>query len=81
MKLHAILGAGGVVGNQLLSVLRIAILFSKGMMRIAGLFNRTIKESVELAYQSKLPYLFDSSKFNKSFGFVPISYYESFVQL
>jgi|SRR6266487_4262903 len=49
---------------------------SKGMMRIAGLFNRAIKESIEVAYQSKFPYLFDSSKFNKSFGFVPISYYE-----
>jgi nucleoside-diphosphate-sugar epimerase len=49
---------------------------SKGMMRIAGLFNRTIKESIEMAYQSEFPYLFDSSKFNKSFDFVPISYYD-----
>jgi nucleoside-diphosphate-sugar epimerase len=49
---------------------------SKGMMHIAGLFSRTIKESNEVAYQSEFPYLFDSSKFNKSFGFAPISYYD-----
>jgi nucleoside-diphosphate-sugar epimerase len=49
---------------------------SKGMMRIAGLFNRSIKESIEVAYQSEFPYLFDSSKFNKSFNFEPISYYD-----
>lgn len=42
---------------------------SKGMMRLAGLFNRTIKESLEMAYQNEFPYLFDSSKFNKTFKF------------
>jgi len=49
---------------------------SKGMMRMVGLFNRAIKESVEMAYQNEFPYLFDSSKFNSAFGFQPLSYRE-----
>ena len=53
---------------------------SKGMMRLAGLFNRTIKESVEMAYQNEFPYLFDSSKFNKAFNFEPRSYRDGIKQ-
>jgi nucleoside-diphosphate-sugar epimerase len=49
-------------------------IISKGMMRMAGLFNRTIKESIEMAYQNEFPYLFDSLKFNKAFNFEPTSY-------
>jgi len=48
---------------------------SKWMMQLVGLFNRNIKESVEMAYQNEFPYLFDSSKFNKAFSFEPISYH------
>ena len=47
---------------------------SKGMMRIVGLFDRQIKELVEMAYQNEFPYLFDSSKFNRAFNFEPLSY-------
>ena len=47
---------------------------SKAMMHIAGLFNRPIKESIEMVYQSEFPYLFDSSKFNRAFSFEPTSY-------
>ena len=47
---------------------------SKGMMRVAGLFNRSIKESVEMSYQNEFPYVFDSSKFNHAFNFEPTSY-------
>jgi nucleoside-diphosphate-sugar epimerase len=46
----------------------------KWMMSIGGLFNRTIREAVEMAYQNEQPYLFDSTKFNTAFGFVPVSY-------
>ncbi|HKB44874.1 MAG TPA: NAD-dependent epimerase/dehydratase family protein [Chitinophagaceae bacterium] len=49
---------------------------SKFMMNIAGLFNRPIKESIEMVYQSEFPYLFDSSKFNKAFNLEPTSYPE-----
>jgi nucleoside-diphosphate-sugar epimerase len=49
---------------------------TKWMMQVAGIFNRAIKESVEMAYQSEFPYWFDSSKFNKAFDFEPTSYHE-----
>lgn len=49
---------------------------SKGMMRLAGLFNRSIKESVEMGYQNEYPYLFDSSKFNNAFHFDPTTYFK-----
>jgi nucleoside-diphosphate-sugar epimerase len=48
----------------------------KWMMSLGGLFDRTIKEATEMAYQSELPYLFDSSKFNAAFSFEPTSYEE-----
>lgn len=51
-------------------------IISKTMMRLVGLFNRPIKESVEMAYQSEFPYLFDSSKFNRTFNFEPTSYHD-----
>lgn len=49
-------------------------LISKTMMQLIGLFNRPIKESVEMAYQSEFPYLFNSSKFNSLFDFEPTTY-------
>jgi nucleoside-diphosphate-sugar epimerase len=51
-------------------------IISKTMMQLVGLFNRPIKESVEMAYQSEFPYLFDSSKFNSTFNFKPTSYHD-----
>jgi nucleoside-diphosphate-sugar epimerase len=47
---------------------------SKFMIRLAGLFIKPIKESYEMIYQSDSEYLFDSSKFEKHFGFEPTSY-------
>jgi nucleoside-diphosphate-sugar epimerase len=47
---------------------------SKFIMNIGGLFNRQIKESIEMFYQNEIPYLFDSAKFNTAFTFQPISY-------
>jgi nucleoside-diphosphate-sugar epimerase len=48
----------------------------KWMVQMAGLFNHNIKEAVEMLYQSKYDYLFDSSKFEKAFGFKPTTYEE-----
>ena len=42
---------------------------SRPMIRIAGLFNPVVGESYEMLYQSDSPYLFDSSKFAREFGF------------
>lgn len=49
---------------------------SKLMIRLAGLFIKPIKESYEMIYQSDSSYVFDSSKFEKHFGFTPTSYEE-----
>ncbi|MBI5325932.1 MAG: NAD-dependent epimerase/dehydratase family protein [Ignavibacteriae bacterium] len=46
----------------------------KWMMKMIGLFNGIISESVEMLYQSEFDYLFDSSKFEKEFNFQPTSY-------
>jgi nucleoside-diphosphate-sugar epimerase len=49
---------------------------SKFMIRLAGLFIKPIKESYEMIYQSDSSYIFDSSKFEKHFGFTATSYEE-----
>ena len=38
------------------------------MFKLAGIFNRDIKEIVETLYQWEYDYIFDSSKFEKAFG-------------
>jgi|SRR5271165_3239600 len=42
---------------------------SRPMIRLVGLFDSTVRESYEMLYQSDSPYLFDSSKYAKAFGF------------
>jgi nucleoside-diphosphate-sugar epimerase len=42
---------------------------SKPMLKVVGWFNPPVGESYELLYQSEYPYLFDSSKFQREFGF------------
>ena len=44
------------------------------MVRIAGWFNPLVAESYEMLYQSDSPYLFDSGKFAKEFGFAGTPY-------
>lgn len=47
-----------------------------GMIRFAGLFDSVIGELYEMLYQNESPYLFDSSKFAREFGFGGTSYTE-----
>lgn len=49
---------------------------SKFMLKMIGLFNSVVKESVEMLYQNEYDYLFDSSKFCKEFNFKPTTYSE-----
>ena len=51
----------------------------KWMVQMLGLFNKIIKENVEMLYQNDSDYLFDSTKFEKAFNFEPISYEEGIV--
>jgi nucleoside-diphosphate-sugar epimerase len=49
---------------------------SRPMLRVAGWFNPLVRESYEMLYQNESPYLFDSSKFAKEFGFAGTPYRE-----
>jgi nucleoside-diphosphate-sugar epimerase len=47
---------------------------TKPMLRLAGWFNPTVRESYEMLYQSEYDYLVDSKKFENAFSFEPMSY-------
>jgi len=47
---------------------------TRPMIRLAGWFDPTIRESYEMLYQSEYDYIFDSTKFQKAFSFEPTSY-------
>ena len=49
---------------------------SRPMLRVAGWFKPLIGESYEMLYQSDSPYLFDSTKFAREFGFAGTPYPE-----
>lgn len=44
------------------------------MLSLMGVFSRQLKELVEMQYQNKQDYFFNSEKFNKTFSFNPTSY-------
>jgi hypothetical protein len=46
------------------------------MLWVVGRFNPLIRESYEMLYQSDSPYLFDSAKFAREFGFAGTPYPE-----
>jgi nucleoside-diphosphate-sugar epimerase len=48
----------------------------KWMIKMTGLFNRTLFEMYEMLYQCEFEYNFDSTKFNDFFNYKPISYKE-----
>lgn len=50
------------------------MLLSPFMMSLFGLFNRQVKELVEMQYQNNQEYYFNSEKFCKAFDFTPTSY-------
>jgi nucleoside-diphosphate-sugar epimerase len=47
---------------------------SRPILRVAGWFDPLVAESYEMLYQSDSPYLFDSSKFAREFGFAGTPY-------
>ena len=50
------------------------MVLKKWMLKMAGLFDKTIFESYEMIYQSEFDYQFDSTKFNDYFKFKPTPY-------
>jgi len=51
-------------------------ILKKWMIKMAGLFDKTISESYEMLYQSEFEYYFDSTKFNDFFNYKPTPYSE-----
>jgi nucleoside-diphosphate-sugar epimerase len=49
---------------------------TRPMLKVAGWFDSTVRESYEMLYQSEFDYVFDSSKFARAFGWQPTSYAE-----
>ena len=50
---------------------------SRSMVKLAGLFNPTVGEIHEMLYQNDSPYIFDSSKYARAFGFAGTPYADS----
>ncbi|MBN8852505.1 MAG: NAD-dependent epimerase/dehydratase family protein [Sphingobacteriales bacterium] len=63
--------AASVLGKSPLSMV-----LPKWMVRMGGLFDKTTAELYEMLYQYEYDYLFDSSKFERAYGFQPVSYAE-----
>lgn len=53
----------------------------KWMLRLAGLFDKTIGEMGEMLYQYENDYIFDSSKFEKRFGIKAVNYREGIIRI
>lgn len=49
---------------------------SRTMVKLAGFFNPTIREVHEMLYQNESPYVFDSTKYARAFGFAGTPYAE-----
>ena len=49
-------------------------ILKKPMVRFAGIFARKFRESYEMLYQSEFEYSFNSTKFEKHFGYSPKPY-------
>lgn len=62
-----------VAATELGSPARPTVL-SRAMIGLGGLFDRTVKELGEMLYQDERDYVFDSSKFERHFSFVPTPY-------
>jgi nucleoside-diphosphate-sugar epimerase len=57
-----------------------ALAVSGLLLRILGLTNAVLRESVELLYEFNEPYLFDGSKYTRAFGGIPTSHHEAMRQ-
>ncbi len=51
-------------------------ILNRGMIKVGGWFNPMVRELYEMLYQNDSPYVFDSGKFARAFGFAGTSYAE-----
>lgn len=52
------------------------MVIKKWMVGLLGIFNKALRENMEMLYQNDSDYLFDSSKFDKTFKFNTVKYRE-----
>lgn len=50
------------------------MVLKKWMIQMVGYFVPVVKESIEMLYQNEYDYLFDSTRFEKAFNFMPTRY-------
>lgn len=80
---HMPTAAPAITGEQLIRLAAQALqkpgqyqVLPPWMIRLGGLFDRATGELHEMLYQYAFPYVFDSTKFEKAYGFTPTSYEE-----
>jgi nucleoside-diphosphate-sugar epimerase len=80
---HLPTAAPALTGKQLIDIAAQAFgvppkyrVLSRPMLKIVGWFNPLVGELNEMLYQNDSPYLFDSSKFARAFGFAGTPYSE-----
>jgi len=56
------------------------MVLKKWMIQMVGYFVPVVKESYEMLYQNEYDYLFDSTKFEKTFNFTPTSYQDGITE-
>ncbi|MCX6155435.1 MAG: NAD-dependent epimerase/dehydratase family protein [Candidatus Kapabacteria bacterium] len=52
------------------------MILKKWMLQLVGIFDKTVSEINEMLYQTENDYYFDSTKFNRTFSYQPITYEE-----
>ena len=56
------------------------MVLKKWMIQMVGMFVPVVKESIEMLYQNEYDYLFDSTKFERAFNFMPTSYQDGIAE-
>ena len=56
------------------------MVLKRWMIQMVGYFVPVVKESYEMLYQNEYDYLFDSTKFEKTFNFTPTSYQDGIAE-
>jgi len=56
------------------------MVLKKWMIQMVGMFVPVVKESFEMLYQNEYDYLFDSTKFEKAFNYMPTSYQTGIIE-
>lgn len=56
------------------------MVLKKWIIQLVGYLIPVVKESIEMLYQNEHDYLFDSTKFEKAFNFIPTSYQAGIVE-